>query len=366
MSRVCPLCARRSWLLAKLSVRLDFRSRDLSRFWDLLELADLELIDAIGGRRRAELRAAYAAWKPIAEQGGQGRVSICRHSEEYPRALRADRLAPHTLAVSGELERLRDMLDRPVAAIVGTRRASDYGMEVARELARGLAACGVTVASGLSEGIAAAAHTGALEAGGAPLAVMTGDVERCSPAWCAPLHRRIVEHGCAVSECRLGGRERRWWRQARDRTLALLAQLTLVVEAEDTPWDLATAHVAWSRGRHVAAVPGRVSSAASSGTNSLLMSGARLVRGPQDALDVLFGAGARRASGPPSEPATLEPRLARVLERMGRGEDTLEKLVRGGAEPEELSLTLAELELRGAIVRGDAGRYVPCADAWGR
>ena len=361
MSGVCQQCARRAWLLEKLSVRLDFRARDLARFWSVLELPDTELIDAAGGRRRADLHAEYAEWEP-AQTGESGDVeSVCRHHPAYPRCLREDPLAPYALSVRGGVERLAPMLEEKVVAIVGTRRASDYGMETARALARGLAAAGVIVASGLAEGIPAAVHAGALEADGATLTVMVGGVERCSPAWCAPLYRRILERGCAIAESHSSPRTRRWWQHARARTLALLAQLVIVVEAAEQPWELACAHVARSRGRRVAAVPGRVSSPASKGTNSLLMSGAQLVRGPQDALDVLYGVGVRDACDPSVKPVELEPRLARVLERVSSGEDTMAKLTARGDASVEVALALTELELQGLLSRGDGGRYLPRA-----
>jgi DNA processing protein len=367
MSGVCTTCARRTWLLAMLGVRLDFKARDLTRLWSVLELADLELIEAIGGRRRADLRAAYAAWEPepaVRESpqanDGDNAERICRHDPAYPRSLREDPLAPHALSVRGGMGRLAGMLDERVVAIVGTRRASDYGMETARELGRGLAACGLVVASGLAEGIPTAVHAGALEAHGATLTVMAGGVERCSPAGCTSLYRRILERGCSISESRCTQRPRNWWQPARARILALLAELVIVVEAGEQPWEQACAHVAWSRGRHVAAVPGRVSSSASRGTNALLMNGARLVRGPQDALDVLHGMGAHQADRSASPPA-LEPHLARVLERVGRGEDTMAKLIARDAESDEIALALVELELRGMLLRGDGGRYLPRA-----
>jgi DNA processing protein len=364
MSDVCPTCARRAWLLRKLSARLDFRVGGQSRFWGLLELPDLDLIEAIGGRRRAELHAAYAAWEPpnTQEDAGMDTMNICRHHPAYPRTIRKDPLAPHTLSVRGDLEHLASMFDEKVVAIVGTRRASDYGMETARELARGLAASGLVVASGLAEGIATAAHAGALEAQGTTVTVMVGAVERCTPAWCAPLYRRILERGCAVSESHRSRRTRLWWQPARTRTLALLAQLVIVVEADERPWELACAHLACSRGRHVAAVPGRVSSSSSRGTNALLMGGAKLIRDPQDALDVLYGVDRRAATERP-ESTPLDPGLAGVLDRVGRGEDTIEKLVRRGAESGEIAVALTELELHGMLVRGDGGRYVPTARA---
>jgi DNA processing protein len=360
---VCHLCARRAWLLDALGVRLDFRARDPACLWRLLELADRDLIDAIGGRRRADLHGAYEAWKPAAGPADEVAERVCLHHPAYPTILRADALAPRTLSVRCGLGRLNEMLAQKVVAVVGTRKATDYGMEIARELARGLACAGLTVAGGLGEGIASAVQAGVLEARRKPLCVMVGGVTRCTPAWCAPLYRRVTEEGCAISEQQdlPGARTRSWWQAARDRTLALLAEMTIVVEAGEHPRELACAHVAWTRGRHVAAVPGRVSSPASRGTNGLLMSGARLVRDAQDALDALYGVGARQATEQRIEPAALEPRLAEVLEGVGRGEDTVAKLLARGGQPGELALTLAELELRGLLVRGDGGRYVPSA-----
>lgn len=364
MSHVCPRCARRSWLLAKLGMCLDFRARDLERFWGVLELSDRELIEAVGGRRRAELHRAYETWEPAwMEHAHEAVEGICTHHVSYPTVLRGDALAPRTLSVRGGLKRLANMLEAKVVAIVGTRRASDYGMELARELARGLAASGLTVAGGLGEGIASAVQAGVLEAHAKPLCVIAGSVTRCAPAWCGPLYRHIVEEGCAVSELQVseGLRPRTWWDPASGRTLALLAQMTIVVEAGEHPWELACARVAQARGREVAAVPGRVSSPASRGTNALLMEGAKLVRNTQDVLDALYGVGTLEASEQKRERATLELRLAEVLEDVGRGADTVTKLAACGGEPSELALALIELELQGLLVRGDGGRYLPSA-----
>lgn len=369
MNGICPRCARRAWLLTKLSAQLDFRTRGRSRLWPLLALPDAELIDALGGRRRHELQAAYAQWQPTrvleatpADRHGDIE-SICRHRPEYPGSLRESALAPHTLSVRGGIERLATMLDERVVAIVGTRRASDYGMETARDLARGLAASGLTIVSGLADGIPAAAHSGALEADGSTLTVMAAGVERCSPAWCRALYRRITSDGCAISEVSQNGRVRRWWQAGRARTIALLAQLVIVVEAGEQTWELDCAHVARAHGRSVAAVPGRVSSRASMGTNAMLMEGARLVRGPQDALDILYGVGVRERVNTSTGSRELESQLRAVLERVSDGEDTVAKLTAHGARSDDVALALAELELRGLLLRGDAGRYLPSAGA---
>lgn len=366
MSSACRECARRAWLFERLSGRLDIevKRHDASRLWGILALEDLELIDAFSGRVANELRAAYDRWRPA--PGGSGRPdALCRHHAAYPRQLREDALAPHSLELRGGLERLRETLEQKVVTIVGTRTASDYGMEVARALGRGLAVAGVTVASELAEGIPSAALAGALEADGAPLAVIGGGVERRMGASCSALYRRILERGCSLGESDAGRRTRVWWRYASARTLALLAQLVIVVEATEQPWDMACANVGRSRARPVAAVPGRLGSPTSRGTNTLLMGEARLVRGTQDALDLLYGVGVCDAdsAGQSLAAADLEPELARVLELVGGGRDTLARLTAGERHADEVVVALAELELRGLLARGDGGRYVPCGAA---
>jgi len=363
MTDVCQQCERRAWLLERLGIRLDFRARDLSYLWRLLELSDRDLIDAVGGRQLDGLHQAYELWETSLEQTDRDIERICMHHTAYPACLSRDALAPRTLGVRGGLDRLNETLTPKVVAVVGTRRATDYGMELARELSRELASCGLTVMSGVGEGVAGAAQTGVLEAGAMPLAVMAGSLSRCSPACCEPLYRRVVEKGCVISEQAFSGdvRARSWWSPAVDRTLALLAELTIVVEAGEHPRELACARVAWTRGKHVAAVPGRVTSPASKGTNELLMHGARLVRNTQDALDTLYGVGGMEARRQTIEPVLLDPRLTEVLADVGRGKDTVSKLAKDDAEPGELALALAELELKGLLVRGDGGRYVPSA-----
>jgi DNA processing protein len=363
VSDICVQCARRAWLLGALSAPLDFRARDLSRFWGVLELPDPELIEAIGGRRRAELRCAYAAWEPKSTERKSGVHTICPHMGLYPATLQGERLAPHMLGVHGGVERLRSMLGETVVAIVGSRRASDYGMETARALGHDLAACGLTVASGLGEGIPAAVHAGALEVEAATLTVLAGGTERCSPAWCQGLYRRIVTRGCAISELPSSPRAPRWGEPARARTLALLAQLVIVVEAEQRPSELACAQVALRLGRPLAAIPGRVSSSTSEGTNSLLLGGAQLVRGSQDALDLLYGVGTRHPPRTAEPSPAIEPNLQAVLDQVGRGVDTVAKLTSPDLASQDVAQALIGLELQGLLVRGDGGRYLPSASA---
>jgi DNA processing protein len=287
-----------------------------------------------------------------------GVETVCLRSPGYPPALEESPDAPRMLYVVGGRERLARLTAGPVVAIAGSRRPTDYGMEMARSLARGLAVSGVTVVSGFANGIAAAAHAGALETDGPTLTVMAGGVDVVEPAGRRELYERVIAGGCALAEQPCGMTQGRWGAGARERTVAALAAVTIVVEAEDKPWDLRIAHTARALGRTVAAIPGRVTSPASRGTNALLADGAPLVRGAADALDLLHGLTALHldASSLPSE---LRPDLRKTLERVGAGEDTPGKLTRAGDDPGEMLLALAELELMGLLGRGDGGRYVP-------
>jgi|HubBroStandDraft_4_1064222.scaffolds.fasta_scaffold08816_2 DNA processing protein len=382
----CRACMRRPWLLSRLGVRLDYRARgDQSRVLELLELEDRELIEAIGGGRRGELNERWERFEladePAAIDEPDGRThdsdtgveTACRHCSAYPSVLRARRGAPAVLHVIGGSARLRELTARPAVAIVGSERPTDYGMEMAHSLARGLAASGVTVVSGFANGIAAGAHAGALEVRGPTVTVMAGGVDVVRPAARRGLYERVRARGCAVAEPPCGYLPRRWCRPAQARTIAGLVGLTIVVEADEGPRELIGVHAARALGQVVAAVPGRVTSPVSRGTNALLMAGAPLVRGPADALDLLYGVGVPglrgahpRGSAAPAKAAKLEPRLQAMLEQVGAGRDTAGKLTSAGEDPGETMLALAELELMGLLGRGDGGRYVPRESLAGR
>ncbi len=360
-SDACTACLRRAWLLEILSARLAYRARDPERLLRALALADKELIKALGGRRKTELLERHAQFQRDPLPATERVQRICRHHPHYPIALRGADDAPRMLHVAGDIERMHELLAQPTVAIVGTRRASDYGMEVAYGLARGLAASGITVVSGLAEGIAAAAHQGALQAGARTLTVMAGGVDVANPASWRGLHRRIAKEGCALAELPCGAAARGWCHIARTRIVAALARIVIVVEAYERPAELLHARLADAAGTAVAAVPGRVSAPAARGPHQLLRGGALLVRDPQDVLDALYGAGVHQVAV--SRPAQGE-RLRAVLEQVGAGNDTVAKLTTGGtlegAPASEVLVALVELELSGAVARGDGGRYVVC------
>jgi DNA processing protein len=282
--------------------------------------------------------------------------TISRGDPRYPAMLAQTPRAPSMLYVAGSVERMERLMSEPVVAIVGTRRASDYGMETARGLARGLAASGVTVLSALAEGVAASAHLGALEVDGPTVTVMPGGADVCYPATRRSLYERLRSHGCVLSEHPWGSGKQRWSQLARMRLVVGLAQMVIVVEAEEQPTALAPARLAERLDRTVCAVPGRVSSPVSQGPHALLRSSAVLIRNAQDALDALYGIGSYEV---PEGGVPLAPVLQEVLEHVGSGRDTLTKLTAAGCDAHEATEALAELELTGVVVRGDGGRYLP-------
>jgi DNA processing protein len=222
------------------------------------------------------------------------------------------------------------------------------------------------VLGALAEGIPAAAHAGAVEAGGTTITVMPGGAERADPASKRALYEAILGCGCALSELPVGASTRRWSYAARGRIVAGLACIVVVVEAEDRASDLTLPRFAQSLGRVVTAVPGRVTSPASRGTHALISSGAPLVRDAQDALDLLYGAGHRSVPEPPgargaAKAGDMGRTLGRVLELVEAGADTADRLVAKGVGVSTALAALTELELAGQVERGHGGRYLPCA-----
>ena len=352
--QTCDACVARSWLLVRMAGHIE---RVRGRIDAVLELAEDELIAALGGREQDRLRRELeqvdlSAARVRSERAGL--ETICRCDPAYPRVLRELPAPPAVLHVAGGLPRLLAMVGGDAVAIVGSRRATPYGLEVARALARGLSVSGVVVVSGMALGIDSAAHAGALEAGAPTVAVLPHSPERPYPAGQRPLHRRILAGGAAVSEFGPATSVLRWMFLARNRIIAALAAMTVVVEAGEYSGALVTARVAGELGRPLGAVPGQITTPQAAGPNRLLAAGAGVVRGPQDVLDDLFGAGVRLAGDArPQPPAELRGLLAAVAE----GHDTLAALARAGFDADTGLRGLAALELDGHVRRTAGGRF---------
>ena len=361
-ARACDACLRRTRLVELLAPHVEF-ARHERRLGQLLALADEDLLAAVAGKRRSWFEASietFSAHEARSTIAAAGQTAICRHDPEYPAELAVADDAPATLHIAGDPATLPEP-ESVAVAIVGARRATPYGLEVARMLGRGLAAARVIVVSGLALGVDAAAHSGALEVGGPTIAVLAGGADVPYPRRRAPLYRRIVEGGgCVVSEMPPGYAPFKWGFPARNRIIAGLAAATIVVEAAERSGSLITAEFAQDLGRAVAAVPGPVTGRMSAGTNALLRDGAELVRDAQDVLDAVFGPGVHAARIGP-DPATLAPGLRELLGRLGGGPATPSALLEAGDDVDAVLAGLAELELRGFVRRSVGGAYVATA-----
>jgi DNA processing protein len=244
--------------------------------------------------------------------------------------------------------------------LVGTRRASPYGTEVAYALGRGLGAAGVPVVSGLALGIDGTAHRGCLDGGGVPVAVVASGADVVYPRRHRSLHERVCREGVVLSELPPGTEPFRWSFPARNRIMAGLARMTLVVEAADPSGSLITAEFAKDLGRCVAAVPGRVTSTVARGTNNLLKDGATPISGTEDVLDELFGVGTRTAPEPAAAAAQTvpdDPVLRAVLEAAD-AQDSVEVIAEAaGLTVAQTRAALGRLELHGHLVRRDLGGW---------
>jgi DNA processing protein len=362
----CDACLRRSWLIARLAGHIDVAWSARRGNASLLALADAELIAALGGAQRDVLADAYERFAPatLHRRCVVSRVAaLCRCDPRYPPAVTDLSDAPAVLYVYGDLARFEQALAVDRVAIVGARRATEYGLQQARGLGRGLAAAGLTVVSGMALGVDAAAHVGALDADGVTVAVLACGPDVAYPASKRRLHARIAATGAVIAELPPGTPPRRWCFPARNRIIAALAQATVVVEAGERSGSLITAGQAADLGREVAAVPGLVTAPLAAGTNALIADGAQLVRGPHDVLELLFGATALQLlpARPDDRTAGLEPDLRALLERVGSGCDTVAALAGPGGAVDAVLAGLAQLELRGLVRRGAGGRYTVTA-----
>ena len=216
-----------------------------------------------------------------------------RESAEYPVELLDLAQPPRELYAIGRTS----ALSRPRVAIVGTRNSTAYGERITRTLTRALVRGGVSIVSGMARGIDAAAHRTALEEGGNTVAVLGTGVDVPYPVGHRLLHRTIAEHGIVVSESPPGRRAGPGAFPRRNRIIAALAPVTIVVEAGFRSVALNTASQALELGRVVAAVPGPIDSDQSRGSNQLLRDGAVLIAAPEDAL-ALLGVSAPRVAPP--------------------------------------------------------------------
>jgi DNA processing protein len=262
--------------------------------------------------------------------------------EGYPPALLDLRAPPRVLWAIGDVATLR----APVIAIVGTRKATTYGERATREIAGALARAGACIVSGMARGIDGFAHLAALEAHGRTVAVLGTGVDIAYPAGHRPLHARIREQGLLLSEETPGAQAGPGSFPRRNRIIAALASVTIVVEAGVKSGAINTAAHALEIGRTVAAVPGPIDAPQSAGANSLLRDGATVIADVADALQLAGLTPPIRRPDP--EIATAAERA--VWSALGDGALDVDTLaVRSGLPARECLAAITTLELTGAI-----------------
>jgi DNA processing protein len=358
----CDPCLRRSFLIGRLAPRIaGLLDRPRARLAGLLALSEADLLAAVAGPHAERLLEELDNLDLGDERerlADKGVSAFCRHSHVYPPLLLELGDPPAALFALGRVETLEALRHEPDVAIVGTRNPSPYGREVAYSLGRGLGAAGVPVVSGLALGIDATAHRGCLAGNGVPVAVLACGSDVVYPRRHRQLHERVQESGLVLSELPPGTQPFRWSFPARNRIMAGLARMTVVVEAAEPSGSLITTDFARDLGRSVAAVPGRVTSRVARGTNGLLRDGAVPITGAEDVLDELFGAGMRAV--PPQEatrPDPDDPRLARVLEAAERMRSVGAIAAALNLDSAETRAALGRLEAEGWLVRRDLGGW---------
>jgi DNA processing protein len=308
------------------------------------ELSTAELGEQMRTARRWALRALDAAHRA-------GLTFLPIRSPGYPEWLARIHDPPIGLWTKGTVAPPEKSV-----AIVGSRLASPAGLNVARTLGRDLAEAGWTIVSGMALGVDGAAHVGALEGGGATIAVLGCGADVVYPYQHRALADRIVAHGCILSEFVPGTPPQPWQFPVRNRIISGLSRAVIVVEASKQSGSLITARLAMDQGRDVLVVPGTVASGRSSGGHGLIKDGACLVENVDDVLDELEGVSREKAA----TPAQGRLLLSELEEKMAKGDlygvDDLASL--SGRSAADLLAELSALEMQGRVVRVGGGNFI--------
>lgn len=267
--------------------------------------------------------------------------AVRRDDAQYPPALRELRHPPEILFTIGD----RALLDRTVVAIVGTRRATAYGERMSREISSAFARSGACVVSGMARGIDSAAHRGALTARGATAAVLGTGVDVPYPVGNRALHAAIARDGLLLSEFPNGSRAGPGSFPRRNRIIAALASLVVVIEAPVKSGALLTVDHALALGRNVGVVPGAVDSPQSAGSNALMRDGAAVITSIEDALSL-----AGLAHAPAMREPDLDPDQRAIWKALTDGALDMDALAARSRLPARRCLAaVTTLEIAGVV-----------------
>ncbi|MFH1790512.1 MAG: DNA-processing protein DprA [Candidatus Omnitrophota bacterium] len=325
------------------------------------ELAGVEGLNFSVASEIAAARDALDVDREIAAARNAGADILTEDDADYPPILSNIYDPPLALYCRGRLTEQ----DARGVAIVGTRRASMYGLETARRLAYGLAGRGFTVISGMARGIDTAAHMGAIDAGGRTIAVLGTGVDVAYPPENAALMAKIAETGALVSEFSMGTQPVPGNFPVRNRIISGLSLGVVVVEAAERSGALITAYLAMDQGREVFSVPGRVDTPSARGPHKLIREGAKLVECVDDIVEELgcFSGCLRQQAvhgeGNAVAGRVFSERERRILDMLSGEPVHVDSLKSdSGMDFGMLSRALLELELKGAVRELPGKMYV--------
>lgn len=270
------------------------------------------------------------------------------YEDEYPENLKNIYDPPPVLYVKGEL--LKE--DRLALAIVGSRKASDYGIKTAQRLAYRLAEHGITIVSGMALGIDSAAHKGSLMAGGRTIAVFGCGLKNIYPRSNYRLSQEIIKNGALVSEFPFDTEALPQHFPARNRIISGMSVGVIVVEAGEKSGSLITADFALEQGREVFAVPGNICSPNSRGTNALIQNGAKLVNKIEDIIeelniDIIYNKNNNINYNVGTGISAEESRILAFLNERGGDRDEISAAT--GIHPGKVLAALTKMEIKGII-----------------
>lgn len=298
---------------------------------------------------------ALAGAGAVIARAAAGAITLLLQGERgYPEALLDLPDPPGLLYALGDAA----LLHGRRVGIVGTRHASSSGERIAHQMATALVRAGAVVVSGMAFGIDAAAHRGALDAGGGTIAVLGGGVDMPYPPAHAMLHERIAASGLVLAEAPIGSRPVKGSFPRRNRIIAALSEVLVVIEAGDRSGALITSRIALDIGRTVAAVPGPIDSPRHVGSNRLLNDGASFIGRVEDVISLAGLENSASAPGDPSVPANSDddPSEIAILRAVRSGTSEIGDLARStGLPPREFAGALSALELTGRLLITEAG-----------
>ena len=324
--------------------------------------APLERLRAVPGLGKAAAEAIHCrAWsvepeKELARLRKMGAKVLIIEDSDYPQLLANIYAAPPVLFLRGDLSCCRE----GGVAVVGSRNMSPYGRRVAEDLGRDLARAGVCVVSGLARGVDAAAHRGALEAGGSTVGVLGCGLDVPYPRDNLELAAEMAQKGAVLSEFPLGTPPVAANFPVRNRIISGLCRAVVVVEGSLRSGSLITARHALDQGREVFAVPGPVGTPGVEGSHELIRQGARLLSSAQD----ILAPGAMAFAAEPLEKEVacdidLPPQAQSLLELIGHDPIHVDLLARESKlMPQEVSALLVNLELAGLVIAQPGKHYV--------